>query len=286
MSTRLFQTSWARRTIRGRLVLCFCLYDVWTCLSLYLCVCVCLSYCVCVLAFSYALCNTGMLADHAPYDFHLSPRKASSCSENEPLEHVLVFSLQPDGFWRSGEHKWQVLACCMEITDAIRSGDPENFVSHFPIHQVRLSDIADKKKTGWNVAFFFSFFFPPQICWDFQGTIIVFCSLMSIVVVHHFLVCMLKLCSSFPAFKSSLCGLCSLLFPSPCSTHSSRMLCLLSPLHGNVSSPWQDGSCNGLQHYAALGRDQEGAEQVNLEPSETAGDVYMGVAKMVGLSWR
>jgi DNA-directed RNA polymerase len=26
----------------------------------------------------------------------------------------------------------------------------------------------------------------------------------------------------------------------------------------------QDGSCNGLQHYAALGRDIEGAYQVNL----------------------
>lgn len=26
---------------------------------------------------------------------------------------------------------------------------------------------------------------------------------------------------------------------------------------------YQDGSCNGLQHYAAMGRDVEGAEQVN-----------------------
>jgi DNA-directed RNA polymerase len=29
----------------------------------------------------------------------------------------------------------------------------------------------------------------------------------------------------------------------------------------------QDGSCNGLQHYAALGRDIEGANQVNLAPT-------------------
>ena len=29
----------------------------------------------------------------------------------------------------------------------------------------------------------------------------------------------------------------------------------------------QDGSCNGLQHYAALGRDMEGAYQVNLGPT-------------------
>ena len=28
----------------------------------------------------------------------------------------------------------------------------------------------------------------------------------------------------------------------------------------------QDGSCNGLQHYAALGGDVEGARQVNKPP--------------------
>ena len=43
----------------------------------------------------------------------------------------------------------------------------------------------------------------------------------------------------------------------------------------------QDGSCNGLQHYAALGRDQKGAEQVNLVPFDTPQDVYNGVASLV-----
>ncbi|OQS05246.1 DNA-dependent RNA polymerase [Thraustotheca clavata] len=43
----------------------------------------------------------------------------------------------------------------------------------------------------------------------------------------------------------------------------------------------QDGSCNGLQHYAALGRDQGGAEQVNLVPSDKPQDVYTGVASRV-----
>lgn len=43
----------------------------------------------------------------------------------------------------------------------------------------------------------------------------------------------------------------------------------------------QDGSCNGLQHYAALGRDTEGAYQVNLGPNERPGDVYTYVANMV-----
>lgn len=43
----------------------------------------------------------------------------------------------------------------------------------------------------------------------------------------------------------------------------------------------QDGSCNGLQHYAALGRDQSGAENVNLHPSSVPQDVYSSVAAMV-----
>ncbi|XP_022100641.1 DNA-directed RNA polymerase, mitochondrial-like isoform X2 [Acanthaster planci] len=44
----------------------------------------------------------------------------------------------------------------------------------------------------------------------------------------------------------------------------------------------QDGSCNGLQHYAALGRDVVGARQVNLTDTEAPQDVYSGVAEMVG----
>ncbi|CAG8138340.1 unnamed protein product [Penicillium olsonii] len=43
----------------------------------------------------------------------------------------------------------------------------------------------------------------------------------------------------------------------------------------------QDGSCNGLQHYAALGGDKAGAEQVNLEPSDRPSDVYTGVCEFV-----
>lgn len=43
----------------------------------------------------------------------------------------------------------------------------------------------------------------------------------------------------------------------------------------------QDGSCNGLQHYAALGRDVIGAQQVNLYPFDIPQDVYSGVAQMV-----
>lgn len=43
----------------------------------------------------------------------------------------------------------------------------------------------------------------------------------------------------------------------------------------------QDGTCNGLQHYAALGGDMIGAKQVNLEPGERPVDVYTAVAEAV-----
>ncbi|XP_052021283.1 DNA-directed RNA polymerase, mitochondrial isoform X2 [Apodemus sylvaticus] len=43
----------------------------------------------------------------------------------------------------------------------------------------------------------------------------------------------------------------------------------------------QDGSCNGLQHYAALGRDSVGAASVNLKPSDLPQDVYREVATQV-----
>jgi len=45
----------------------------------------------------------------------------------------------------------------------------------------------------------------------------------------------------------------------------------------------QDGSCNGLQHYAALGRDSLGGAQVNLTPSTRPQDVYSGVCDLVRL---
>ncbi|XP_030322045.1 DNA-directed RNA polymerase, mitochondrial [Calypte anna] len=43
----------------------------------------------------------------------------------------------------------------------------------------------------------------------------------------------------------------------------------------------QDGSCNGLQHYAALGRDLIGAMSVNLMPCSVPQDVYSAVAQQV-----
>ncbi|KAF3663960.1 DNA-directed RNA polymerase 1, mitochondrial [Capsicum annuum] len=43
----------------------------------------------------------------------------------------------------------------------------------------------------------------------------------------------------------------------------------------------QDGSCNGLQHYAALGRDKLGAAAVNLVAGDKPADVYSGIAARV-----
>ncbi|KAJ7971138.1 DNA-directed RNA polymerase [Quillaja saponaria] len=43
----------------------------------------------------------------------------------------------------------------------------------------------------------------------------------------------------------------------------------------------QDGSCNGLQHYAALGRDKLGAAAVNLVAEGKPADVYSGIAVRV-----
>ncbi|CAH8472575.1 unnamed protein product [Heterobilharzia americana] len=43
----------------------------------------------------------------------------------------------------------------------------------------------------------------------------------------------------------------------------------------------QDGSCNGLQHYAALGRDLQGAESVNLTNMDRPQDLYSDVVEVV-----
>ncbi|XP_045488794.1 DNA-directed RNA polymerase, mitochondrial [Pieris rapae] len=43
----------------------------------------------------------------------------------------------------------------------------------------------------------------------------------------------------------------------------------------------QDGSCNGLQHYAALGGDSSGASAVNLAPLDRPQDVYSEVAALI-----
>ncbi|KAM3619449.1 uncharacterized protein V6R79_008325 [Siganus canaliculatus] len=99
---------------------------------------------------------------------------------NTIMEDILDSADKPltgKKWWMNADEPWQALACCMEIANAVRSPDPTQFISHFPVHQ--------------------------------------------------------------------------------------------------------DGSCNGLQHYAALGRDVIGATSVNLMPCELPQDVYSGVAQQV-----
>ncbi|KAJ3303464.1 DNA-directed RNA polymerase, partial [Blyttiomyces sp. JEL0837] len=45
----------------------------------------------------------------------------------------------------------------------------------------------------------------------------------------------------------------------------------------------QDGTCNGLQHYAALGGDKLGAAQVNLIKTDKPADIYTAVSEQVRL---
>jgi DNA-directed RNA polymerase len=99
---------------------------------------------------------------------------------NEMLPEIFDSSDKPldgNGWWKTSDEPWQTLACCMELTEALRSGDPESFLSHMPVHQ--------------------------------------------------------------------------------------------------------DGSCNGLQHYAAMGRDTYGAQQVNLTPLDVPANLYAEVAYLV-----
>jgi len=42
-----------------------------------------------------------------------------------------------------------------------------------------------------------------------------------------------------------------------------------------------DGSCNGIQHFSAMFKDEHGGAQVNLVPSDTPADVYTEVADVV-----
>lgn len=85
--------------------------------------------------------------------------------------------LREGAWWMTAEKPWQALATCMELNDAMKLDNPEDFISHQPVHQ--------------------------------------------------------------------------------------------------------DGTCNGLQHYAALGGDIDGATQVNLVPNDRPQDVYAHVAKLV-----
>jgi DNA-directed RNA polymerase len=60
------------------------------------------------------------------------------------LHHVHDTATNPFGpplngasvkWWRGTDNPWQTLAVCMELHDALESGDPINFESSLPVHQ-------------------------------------------------------------------------------------------------------------------------------------------------------
>ncbi|KAF9951524.1 DNA-directed RNA polymerase [Mortierella alpina] len=118
------------------------------------------------------------LANLAGFDKHsLSARAQFTMDHLDDIFDSADKPMEGNRWWLKAEDPWQCLATCIEVADAIRSGDPESYKSRMPVHQ--------------------------------------------------------------------------------------------------------DGTCNGLQHYAALGGDMAGAQQVNLVPSDSPQDVYSGVAKSV-----
>ncbi|KAF9178895.1 DNA-directed RNA polymerase [Haplosporangium sp. Z 767] len=118
------------------------------------------------------------LANLAGFDKHsLSARAQFTMDHLDDIFDSADKPMEGRRWWLKAEDPWQCLATCIEVADAIRSGDPETYMSRVPVHQ--------------------------------------------------------------------------------------------------------DGTCNGLQHYAALGGDMAGAQQVNLVPSDSPQDVYSGVAQAV-----
>lgn len=106
--------------------------------------------------------------------------------------------------------------------------------------------------------------------------------------VPHFLICHIQAFLCFvvivrkaSSFRSTLtltshqnAYLCRVCFPC--------LRCLVfASFGGTLGGFASTGSCNGLQHYAALGLDAKGGAQVNLVPADKPGDVYTGVCNIV-----
>lgn len=163
------------------------------------------------------------------------------------------------------DEPWQALACCMEIARAVRAPDPAAYVSHFPVHQVSqrgpcLGVCLAQGGSAGGVR--------SQKCGRLASLQIP-------------LVCLAGIPLRGPGYG---CGWpCSVTWLSGAVSGARGTLeHSLEPRGPSPSCRPQDGSCNGLQHYAALGRDSIGAASVNLLPSDVPQDVYSGVAAQVG----
>lgn len=67
-------------------------------------------------------------------------------------------------------------------------------------------------------------------------------------------------------------------FLQACFEYDAWMQSGFSPDFGSYIAGAADGSCSGLQHYAAIMRAEEEASHVNLVPRDTVGDIYNVVA--------
>ena len=57
---------------------------------------------------------------------------------NEMLPEILDSAEKPltgNKWWVKSEEPWQTLAACMEIKKVLKHSNPEEYVSHFPVHQ-------------------------------------------------------------------------------------------------------------------------------------------------------
>lgn len=53
-----------------------------------------------------------------------------------PLEREKIYGeILINDRWLKGDKPWQILATCIEITNAIRSGNPDTYPSRLPVHQ-------------------------------------------------------------------------------------------------------------------------------------------------------
>ena len=80
------------------------------------------------------------------------PRCPSSLNLN------LTFAQKEKAWWTQGEEPWQVLATCVELSNALDAPDPAAFVSRLPVHQ-------DGTCNGLQVSVSAVFFnFDPSCC--------------------------------------------------------------------------------------------------------------------------
>lgn len=70
--------------------------------------------------------------DKLPFD----GREAFADDNMEKIFDSAERPLDGERWWAQAEAPFQCLAVCMDIRNALKSGNPENYISYLPIHQV------------------------------------------------------------------------------------------------------------------------------------------------------